>query len=67
MTTKRGAFAGLDFSRYEVAEEEIIGRPAEADDAELNAILSAREFTSKRDACSREKPTQQQVWLWIIE
>uniref|UniRef100_F1KVC1 Pro-interleukin-16 n=1 Tax=Ascaris suum TaxID=6253 RepID=F1KVC1_ASCSU len=61
VTTKRGAFAGLDFSRYEVAEEEIIGRPAEADDAELNAILSAREFTSKRDACSREKPTQQQL------
>ncbi|VDM23408.1 unnamed protein product [Toxocara canis] len=58
---QRSSFVGLDFSRYEVAEEDIIGRPVEADESEQNAILFAKEFYSKSAACSRGKPTEQQL------
>ncbi|VDK45941.1 unnamed protein product [Anisakis simplex] len=58
---KHGAFVGLDFSRYDVAEEDVIGRPIEAEEAEEVAIRLAKEFPLKSQICWKDEPTTEQM------
>ncbi|KAL3997910.1 PDZ domain (Also known as DHR or GLGF) family protein [Acanthocheilonema viteae] len=50
---------GLDFSRFDhIADNEVIGRPLEADEAEQTALQIIKEVTSNSELHAREQPSE---------